>query len=100
MGVCDINFDPKDPNLFVTGSYDDNIRLWDIRKLQPMAEKNLGGGVWRARFDPYGKELIGCATMYNNFQLLKVNSEGKFGKCVFLWLYFTRIILHRMRSRI
>ncbi|KAM7194620.1 hypothetical protein V8F33_007172 [Rhypophila sp. PSN 637] len=44
-------------NLLVTGSYDDNIRLFSISsaspymplKTQNLAESNLGGGVWRLK---------------------------------------------------
>lgn len=32
---------------FITGSYDDHIRLWDLREMhKPVTEVNTGGGVW------------------------------------------------------
>ncbi|KAH8891668.1 hypothetical protein GQ53DRAFT_746665 [Thozetella sp. PMI_491] len=48
----------ESPDLVITGSYDDHIRLFSIeplhrtggiRKTRKLAEENLGGGVWRLK---------------------------------------------------
>lgn len=54
-----------DPNKVWTGSYDDHLRLWDLRAGKtPLQSLNLGGGVWRIK--PKGRYLL-CACMYNGW---------------------------------
>lgn len=52
-------------------SYDEILRLWDTRNFRcPISETNLGGGVWRLKWDPfYGKYLF-AACMYGGFRLI------------------------------
>ena len=74
-GITCFNFNAKDQNYFVTGSYDENLRLWDVRKLGPRSgpldEIGLGGGVWRAKHH-YDTQLIACACMHYKYQVVEV----------------------------
>ena len=37
--------------IVATGSYDDHVRLWDVRALKsPASELNVGGGAWPCRW--------------------------------------------------
>ena len=70
----------QDPNYFVSGSYDEHIRLWDIRKLGPsksyLDQLKLGGGVWRAKHH-FEKSLIACACMHENFQVIEYEDHTR-----------------------
>jgi diphthamide biosynthesis protein 7 len=36
----------------------------------PLAETQLGGGIWRIKWDPFTADYILTATMYNGFHLV------------------------------
>jgi len=63
-GVTAVSYHPKLENLFAVGSYDEVIRLYDIRMLggEPVCRVNVGGGVWRIRWHPTknGRMLVGA----------------------------------------
>lgn len=60
-----------------TGGYDDHVRIWDHRKMRvPLAEKNLGGGVWRLKFHPRDPSTILAACMYDGFKVLERKSSN------------------------
>ena len=71
-GVTSIAPSPLQPHVLATGSYDENIRIWDIRALrrQPLHELNLGGGVWRIKWHPSRPDTALVASMYNGFHIL------------------------------
>lgn len=75
MGVCVIAKSPSDPNTLLTGSYDENLRLWDVRSIsRPVNEASLGlgGGVWRIKHHPFEPGLVLAACMHNGFAIVKV----------------------------
>jgi len=82
-GITCFNTNSKDNNYFVSGSYDESLRLWDVRKLGPRSgpldEISLGGGVWRAKHH-YDSQLIACACMHNKFQVVEVENFSSLGK--------------------
>ena len=50
MGITALLFPQKEPNYFISGSYDQKLRLWDIRNLKDsVSEAECKGGVWRIR---------------------------------------------------
>jgi diphthamide biosynthesis protein 7 len=59
MGVTCISVNQNNPEYFLTGSYDENLRLWDIRNLKDCVNSiNFDGGVWRAVWKPYTNVLL------------------------------------------
>lgn len=74
MGITCFNFNKINENYFVSGSYDEKIRLWDQRKLAPKGssihELKLGGGVWRAKHHDT-LPIVVCACMHENFQIVE-----------------------------
>ena len=53
MGITCISFNPENTDYFLTGSYDENLRLWDIRNFKDcISTQNFDGGVWRAVWKP------------------------------------------------
>lgn len=52
-GVTAISSHPSIDNIFAAGSYDEHVRLYDIRMLQePLCKVHVGGGVWRIKWHP------------------------------------------------
>lgn len=79
MGVCSIQTNPQWDNVLATGSYDENLRLWDLRMLEkPKLEKalGLGGGVWKLKWNPFDKRLLVAACMHNGFVIVKVQEDN------------------------
>lgn len=78
MGVCCIANIPSDSNTLLTGSYDEYLRVWDVRSIsKPVNETSvcLGGGVWRIKHHPFIPGLVLAACMHNGFAVVKVGGE-------------------------
>ncbi|XP_043704271.1 diphthine methyltransferase [Telopea speciosissima] len=79
MGVCCITNSSRDCNTVLTGSYDEYLRVWDLRSIsKPLNEIaiGLGGGVWRIKQHPSVPDLILAACMHNGFAIVKVREES------------------------
>ncbi|KAL8497564.1 hypothetical protein ACS0TY_021048 [Phlomoides rotata] len=78
MGICCIAKSPHDPNVLLTGSYDECLRIWDVRSTStPVTESSisLGGGVWRIKHHPSIPGLILTACMHNGFAIVKFRGD-------------------------
>ena len=63
-------------NQIYTGSYDQYLRLFDIRNLRrPIHETDLCGGVWRIKFHPL-KPVMACAVMHGGFVVCSATEKG------------------------
>lgn len=59
-----------------TGSYDENLRIFDTRNLKNcISEINLNGGIWRIKSHPSNEELLLCACMYHNFSFVEISKD-------------------------
>ncbi|XP_042499300.1 diphthine methyltransferase [Macadamia integrifolia] len=79
MGVCCIANSSRDCNTLLTGSYDEYLRVWDLRSISKPLNENaicLGGGVWRIKQHPSVSDLILAACMHNGFAIVKVRGES------------------------
>ncbi|XP_051115052.1 uncharacterized protein LOC127240417 [Andrographis paniculata] len=78
MGVCCVAKSPGDSNTLLTGSYDEHLRIWDVRSMsKPVVESSicLGGGIWRIKHHPSrtGRALAAC--MHNGFAIVRFESD-------------------------
>jgi hypothetical protein len=50
MGITSLIFPKNEPNHLISGSYDQKLRLWDIRNMKDsVTELDCKGGIWRIR---------------------------------------------------
>ncbi|KAI5793778.1 WD40-repeat-containing domain protein [Peziza echinospora] len=63
-----------DNNTLITGSYDDHLRVFDLRTRKVVAEANLGGGVWRLA-DRGGQSLV-ASCMYAGTRIVDLGPNG------------------------
>ncbi|KAJ8753489.1 hypothetical protein K2173_022730 [Erythroxylum novogranatense] len=78
MGVCCIAKTPIDAHTILTGSYDEYLRVWDIRSIsKPVNETSicLGGGVWRIKYHPYEPGFVLAACMHNGFAIVRIKQQ-------------------------
>ncbi|KAI5955895.1 hypothetical protein KGF54_001397 [Candida jiufengensis] len=72
-------------NYLYTGSYDDHLRIWDLRCIdsknpaliegyipKKIYEENLGGGVWRLIPSPVDNRMLTCC-MYDGARVINTN---------------------------
>ncbi|XP_016972888.1 diphthine methyltransferase [Drosophila rhopaloa] len=75
-GVTCLLSHPKHENHLLTGSYDEQLRLFDTRAMKrTLAELDLGGGIWRLKPHPAYPDLILAACMYTNFSLVQLDAK-------------------------
>lgn len=78
-GVCWITEVESHPHMVLTGSYDQNIRIWDLRNnSRPIctSQHDTGGGVWRIKPHPKDSTLLLTACMYNGFLVYRIEEQG------------------------
>ncbi|XP_039007780.1 diphthine methyltransferase homolog [Hibiscus syriacus] len=78
MGVCFIAKSPTDPNTILTGSFDEYLRVWDLRSIsRPVNEASvcLGGGVWRIKHHPFVSGLVLATCMHNGLAIVEIRDE-------------------------
>jgi diphthamide biosynthesis protein 7 len=78
MDICYIAKNPSDPNILLTRSYDEYLRLWDVRSISKPVNETLfclGSGVWRVKHHPYVPGVVLAACMHNGFAVVKIDEE-------------------------
>lgn len=75
-GVTCLLSHPRHEHHLLTGSYDEQLRLFDTRSMKrTLAEHNLGGGIWRLKPHPVRQDLILAACMYTNFSVVQLDAK-------------------------
>ncbi|XP_034490011.1 diphthine methyltransferase [Drosophila innubila] len=76
-GVTCLLSHPQHEHQLLTGSYDEQLRLFDTRSMKrTLAELNLNGGIWRLKPHPQRSDLILAACMYTNFSIVDLNNSS------------------------
>lgn len=76
MGVCCIQAHPTREHIFCSGSYDELVYVWDNRTMKrPISEIATGGGVWRLKWHPHGKDRLLAACMHNGYKVIDFLNE-------------------------
>ncbi|KAL5018585.1 hypothetical protein ScPMuIL_004307 [Solemya velum] len=71
MGVCSLQTSPCVQNILCSGSYDENVMIWDTRQMRrPLSEIGIGGGVWRVKWEPKHGHRILTASMHNGAHII------------------------------
>lgn len=71
-----LSFGPDAEHMLATGSYDEQLRVFDTRRMRaPVCEVALGGGIWRIKRNAQRPDWLLCANMYHNFSVVQV-AEG------------------------
>ncbi|XP_050670919.1 diphthine methyltransferase-like isoform X1 [Leptidea sinapis] len=71
-GVTTIRCHTDNEHQLLSGSYDEYVRLWDLRQLKrSVSEQDVTGGVWRLKWHPQHSGTIVAACMYGGFRLLR-----------------------------
>jgi len=76
-GVCSIQYDINREHVFVTGSYDSKVRIWDSRNLkQPTQEPyDVEAGPWRVKWHPTLPSMLLVACMRSGFLILDTSAS-------------------------
>ncbi|GLB36158.1 putative WD40 repeat-like protein [Lyophyllum shimeji] len=79
-GVTSIQSNPHVEHLIAVGSYDNTVRLFDVRKpLLALAEVAVGGGAWRVKWHPSEsrKEDLLVACMHDGVKVVHFGLGGE-----------------------
>jgi len=73
-GVTAVTYHPSLEHIFAVGSYDEEVRIYDMRKLsgEPLGKVNVGGGVWRIKWHPKDASRMLVASMHGGCRLVDV----------------------------
>mmetsp|Transcript_22863 Transcript_22863/g.37628 ORF Transcript_22863/g.37628 Transcript_22863/m.37628 type:complete len:215 (-) Transcript_22863:54-698(-) len=82
MGVCSVQSNPHREHLFVSGSYDECICLWDQRRMRtPVSKVHTGGGVWRLKWHPSNSDLLLAACMHYGCRVISSAGDNLTNLC-------------------
>lgn len=71
-GVTSLLSMPGKEHVLISGSYDEHLRVLDLRNPKRAVKEslNLGGGIWRIKQHPHRSDLLLTANMYHNFAIV------------------------------
>ena len=72
--VTAASFYPSDSALFVTGSFDTTVKVWDTEEMSVAHIFSLSESVYDAAFDPKGRHTLVSASAGNTIRLLDLDS--------------------------
>ncbi|KAI4456834.1 diphthine methyltransferase [Holotrichia oblita] len=75
-GVTSIHSNAKIEYLLATGSYDSNLRLWDIRNIKrPKNEFKMVETLWRLKWNPRNEHLLLAACMLGGVHIINTRED-------------------------
>ncbi|KAF5289758.1 hypothetical protein FQA39_LY03675 [Lamprigera yunnana] len=77
-GVTSIHSNSQREFTIASGSYDENIYLWDLRNMRtPLDRVHMPGPVWRLKWDPATFNYLLAACMLGGAHILNLESDKK-----------------------
>lgn len=82
-GVTALSWHPREQYIFASGSYDEGVRIWDIRVVsnnqqippRPIAKLNsCGGGIWRLKWHPRDSTQLLVAAMHGGCHIVSIEA--------------------------
>lgn len=78
MGVCAIQSSSLVENVFASGSYDEQIHVWDSRSLKkPLTSCDVSGGIWRLKWHTTNPDYLLAACCRSGFHVLNVDLKTR-----------------------
>ncbi|XP_045476602.1 diphthine methyltransferase [Harmonia axyridis] len=75
-GVTSLHSNISKEYTIASGSYDENVRIWDLRNFKcPRAEIKIPGPVWRVKWDPFTQNHLLVAGMLGGAHVISENSS-------------------------
>ncbi|CAG9767082.1 unnamed protein product [Ceutorhynchus assimilis] len=75
-GVTSFHSNKSKEFLVATGSYDEHVRLWDVRSIKnPLNQLKMPGGVWRLKWDPFSQRYLLAACMFGGLHVMEAQSD-------------------------
>lgn len=75
-GVTAVAYHPSLEHIFAVGSYDEGVRIWDMRKVggrsDPLGNVQVGGGVWRIKWHPKDPARMLVGAMHGGCRILDI----------------------------
>lgn len=74
FAVSAVSFYPVDPGMFVTGSFDTTVKVWDSEEMEVAHTFSLEESVFDIAMDPKGRHTLVAASAGHNVRLLDLAS--------------------------
>ncbi|KAF7286858.1 hypothetical protein GWI33_003912 [Rhynchophorus ferrugineus] len=76
-GVTSLHSNKSREHVIVSGSYDEYIRLWDIRNLKrSVSSVKMPGTLWRLKWDPFIQKYLLAACMYGGVHIVSAANDN------------------------
>ena len=76
MGACAIQSSSLVEHVFASGSYDEQVYIWDSRTMrEPLTSCSVEGGIWRLKWHPRKANYLLAACCHSGFHVLKVDTH-------------------------
>uniref|UniRef100_A0A6P7FC31 methylated diphthine methylhydrolase n=1 Tax=Diabrotica virgifera virgifera TaxID=50390 RepID=A0A6P7FC31_DIAVI len=77
-GVTSFHSNSSKEYIVVSGSYDEHIRLWDIRRMKSEIESlKMPGTLWRLKWDPFNHDKLLAACMLGGVHIVDTSNSHK-----------------------
>ncbi|KAJ9577190.1 hypothetical protein L9F63_006247 [Diploptera punctata] len=76
-GVTSLHTNVMREHVLASGSYDEQLRIWDTRSMKRAVNViRLTGGVWRLKWDPHKWEHLLASCMHGGFCIVNTSDES------------------------
>ncbi|XP_056648191.1 diphthine methyltransferase [Diorhabda sublineata] len=77
-GVTSFHSNSFKEYLVASGSYDEHVRLWDVRKMKSEIDTiKMPGTLWRLKWDPFEQNKLLAACMLGGVHILNIDTNNR-----------------------